>query len=77
MQDRSFNKIFVLGEVQKPGSLVMTKKRSTPGRGLGRQWLHRPREGQPQVDLRDAWRKRNAGSSTWMAVRPDAMLLAD
>lgn len=29
IQDRSFNKIFVLGEVQKPGSLVMTKKRST------------------------------------------------
>ncbi len=34
VQDRSFNKIFVLGEVQKPGSLVMTKKRSTLAEAL-------------------------------------------
>ncbi|HOG03558.1 MAG TPA: polysaccharide biosynthesis/export family protein, partial [Accumulibacter sp.] len=29
VSDRSYNKIFVLGEVTKPGSLVMNKKRST------------------------------------------------
>jgi polysaccharide export outer membrane protein len=34
VQDRSFNKIFVLGEVQKPGSLIMTKKRSTLAEAL-------------------------------------------
>ena len=34
VQDRSFNKIFVLGEVAKPGSLVMTKKRSTLAEAL-------------------------------------------
>lgn len=34
VQDRSFNKIFVLGAVQKPGSLVMTKKRSTLAEAL-------------------------------------------
>ena len=34
VQDRSFNKIFVLGEVAKPGSLIMTKKRSTLAEAL-------------------------------------------
>jgi polysaccharide export outer membrane protein len=34
VQDRSFNKVFVLGEVTKPGSLVMTKKRSTLAEAL-------------------------------------------
>ena len=29
VSDRSYNKIFVLGEIAKPGSLVMNKKRST------------------------------------------------
>lgn len=33
--DRSFNKIFVLGEVIKPGSMVMNKKRSTLAEALG------------------------------------------
>ncbi|MCM8594282.1 polysaccharide biosynthesis/export family protein [Accumulibacter sp.] len=32
--DRSYNKIFVLGEVTKPGSLVMNKKRSTLAEAL-------------------------------------------
>jgi polysaccharide export outer membrane protein len=32
--DRSYNKIFVLGEVAKPGSLVMNKKRSTLAEAL-------------------------------------------
>lgn len=34
VSDRAFNKIFVLGEVGKPGSLVMTKKRSTLAEAL-------------------------------------------
>ncbi len=34
VQDRSFNKVFVLGAVQKPGSLVMSKKRSTLAEAL-------------------------------------------
>jgi polysaccharide export outer membrane protein len=32
--DRSYNKVFVLGEVTKPGSLVMNKKRSTLAEAL-------------------------------------------
>jgi polysaccharide export outer membrane protein len=34
VQDRSFNKVFVLGEVAKPGSLIMSKKRSTLAEAL-------------------------------------------
>jgi polysaccharide export outer membrane protein len=34
VSDRSYNKIFVLGEVTKPGSLVMNKKRSTLAEAL-------------------------------------------
>lgn len=33
--DRSYNKIFVLGEVLKPGSMLMNKKRSTLAEALG------------------------------------------
>ena len=32
--DRSYNKVFVLGEIAKPGSLVMNKKRSTLAEAL-------------------------------------------
>lgn len=35
VSDRSFNKIFVLGEVVKPGSMLMNKKRSTLAEALG------------------------------------------
>ena len=35
VSDRSYNKIFVLGEVVKPGSMVMNKKRSTLAEALG------------------------------------------
>lgn len=35
VSDRSYNKIFVLGEVVKPGSMIMTKKRSTLAEALG------------------------------------------
>jgi len=77
VQDRSFNKIFVLGEVQKPGSLVMTKKRSTLAEALADtgyiaqdrsnpKWIYvmRGDSDVPELFHLD-------GSS------PDAMLLAD
>jgi len=77
VSDRSFNKIFVLGEVTKPGSLVMTKKRSTLAEALADtgyisqdrsnpKWIYVMRgEGEtPELFHLD-------GSS------PDAMLLAD
>lgn len=77
VSDRSFNKIFILGEVTKPGSLVMTKKRSTLAEALSDagyisqdrsnpKWIYVMRgEGDtPELFHLD-------GSS------PDAMLLAD
>ena len=77
VSDRSFNKIFVLGEVQKPGSLVMTKKRSTLAEALSDagyisqdrsnpKWIYvmRGESETPELFHLD-------GSS------PDAMLLAD
>ena len=77
VQDRSFNKIFVLGEVTKPGSMVMSKKRSTLAEALADagyitqdrsnpKWIYvmRGESETPQLFHLD-------GSS------PDAMLLAD
>lgn len=77
VQDRSFNKIFVLGAVQKPGSLVMTKKRSTLAEALADtgyiaqdqanpKWIYvmRGDSDRPELFHLD-------GSS------PDALLLAD
>ncbi len=77
VQDRSFNKVFVLGEVAKPGSLVMTKKRSTLAEALADsgyiaqdranpKWIYvmRGDSDVPELFHLD-------GSS------PDAMLLAD
>lgn len=77
VSDRSFNKIFILGEVTKPGSLVMTKKRSTLAEALADagyisqdrsnpKWIYvmRGENETPELFHLD-------GSS------PDAMLLAD
>ncbi|MBS0367650.1 MAG: polysaccharide biosynthesis/export family protein [Proteobacteria bacterium] len=77
VSDRSFNKVFILGEVTKPGSLVMTKKRSTLAEALADagyisqdrsnpKWIYVMRgEGEtPELFHLD-------GSS------PDSMLLAD
>ncbi len=77
VQDRSFNKIFVLGDGAKPGSLVMTKKRSTLAEALADsgyisqeksnpKWIYvmRGESDTPELFHLD-------GSS------PDAMLLAD
>jgi polysaccharide export outer membrane protein len=75
--DRAANKIFVLGEVSKPGSLVMNKRRSTLAEALSDagyinqdrsnpRWIYvmRGGDGNPSLFHLD-------GSS------PDAMLLAD
>ena len=77
VQDRSFNKIFVLGEVTKPGSMIMSKKRSTLAEALADagyiaqeranpKWIYvmRGDSDKPELFHLD-------GSS------PDAMLLAD
>ncbi len=77
VSDRSANKIFVLGEVSKPGSLVMNKKRSTLAEALADsgyvnqdranpRWIYvmRGDEAVPQIFHLDA-------------SSPDAMLLAD
>lgn len=75
--DRSYNKIFVLGEVLKPGSMLMNKKRSTLAEALGDagylnqdrsspRWIYvmRSDDDNPELFHLD-------GRS------PDAMLLAD
>lgn len=77
VSDRSFNKIFVLGEVIKPGSLQMNKRRSTLAEALGDagyisqdrsnpRWIYvmRSDDDSPELFHLD-------GRS------PDAMLLAD
>ncbi len=77
VSDRSYNKIFVLGEVTKPGSLVMNKKRSTLAEALSDagyinqttadpRWIYvmRGDTEEPQLYHLDS-------------SAPDAMLLAD
>jgi polysaccharide export outer membrane protein len=77
VSDRSYNKIFVLGEVTKPGSLVMNKKRSTLAEALSDagyinqttadpRWIYvmRGDTEEPQLYHLDS-------------RAPDAMLLAD
>jgi polysaccharide biosynthesis/export protein len=75
--DRSFNKVFVLGEVSKPGSLVMNKRRSTLAEALADagyinqdrsnpRWIYVMRGEQEMPELF------HLDGST-----PDALLLAD
>jgi polysaccharide biosynthesis/export protein len=77
VSDRSYNKIFVLGEVNNPGSLIMNKKRSTLAEALGDagyinqdkanpRWIYVMRGDSETPELFHL-----DGSS------PDAMLLAD
>ncbi|WP_366945169.1 polysaccharide export protein [Zoogloea sp.] len=75
--DRQLNKIFVLGEVTKPGSYIMNKRRSTLAEALSdagflnaytsaANWIYVMRSGEGKPELFHL----NAGS-------PDALLLAE
>lgn len=75
--DRSYNKIFVLGEVTKPGSLVMNKRRSTLAEALGDVGFVNQNTSDPR------WIYVMRGDSETPELfhldsrLPDAMLLAD
>ncbi|MBK7956415.1 MAG: polysaccharide biosynthesis/export family protein [Candidatus Accumulibacter sp.] len=75
--DRSYNKIFVLGEVTKPGSLVMNKKRSTLAEALSDSGYINQNTSDPR------WIYLMRGNADvpelfhLNASAPDAMLLAD
>ena len=75
--DRSFNKIFVLGEVVRPGSQVMNKKRSTLAEALGDAGY----VSQTTSDPRWIYVMRGNTETPELfhldASLPDAMLLAD
>ncbi len=75
--DRSYNKIFVLGEVTRPGSLVMNKKRSTLAEALSDAGYINQNTSDPR------WIYVMRGNTETPEVfhldsrLPDAMLLAD
>lgn len=75
--DRSYNKIFVLGEVLKPGSMIMNKKRSTLAEALGDAGYVSQNSANPR------WIYVMRGDSDKPELfhldgrTPDAMLLAD
>ena len=77
VSDRSFNKIFVLGEVIKPGSMLMNKKRSTLAEALGDAGYINQERASPN------WIYVMRGDSDTPQLfhldgrSPDAMLLAD
>ncbi|WP_300450049.1 polysaccharide biosynthesis/export family protein [Accumulibacter sp.] len=77
VSDRSYNKIFVLGEVAKPGSLVMNKKRSTLAEALSDAGYINQNTADPR------WIYVMRGNTDTPEVfhldsrLPDAMLLAD
>ncbi len=75
--DRSYNKVFVLGEVAKPGSLVMNKKRSTLAEALSDSGYIN----QTTADPRWVYVMRGNSDMPELfhlnASLPDAMLLAD
>ncbi len=75
--DRSYNKVFVLGEVAKPGSLVMNKKRSTLAEALSDSGYIN----QTTADPRWVYVMRGNSDTPELfhlnASLPDAMLLAD
>jgi hypothetical protein len=67
LPDRSYNKIFVLGEIAKPGSLVMNKKRSTLAEALSDAGYINQNDCRSALDLRDAWQqpiRRSCSTST-------------
>ncbi|MBP6707994.1 MAG: polysaccharide biosynthesis/export family protein [Candidatus Accumulibacter sp.] len=75
--DRSYNKVFVLGEISKPGSLVMNKKRSTLAEALSDAGYIN----QSTSDPRWIYVMRGNSDTPELfhldARLPDAMLLAD
>ena len=77
VSDRSYNKIFVLGEVIKPGSMIMNKKRSTLAEALGDAGYLNQEKASPR------WIYVMRGDSDTPELfhldgrAPDAMLLAD
>ena len=77
VSDRSYNKIFVLGEIAKPGSLVMNKKRSTLAEALSDAGYIKQNTSDPR------WIYVMRGNTDTPEVfhldsrLPDAMLLAD
>ncbi len=77
VSDRSYNKIFVLGEVNKPGSLIMNKKRSTLAEALSDAGYINQDKANPR------WIYVMRGDSKTPELfhlngrSPDAMLLAD
>ncbi len=77
VSDRSYNKIFVLGEVTKPGSLVMNQKRSTLAEALSDSGYIN----QTTADPRWVYVMRGNSDTPELfhldASLPDAMLLAD
>ncbi len=77
VSDRSYNKIFVLGEVLKPGSLIMNKRRSTLAEALGDAGFAL----QDTANPRWIYVMRGDGDVPELfhldARSPDAMLLAD
>jgi polysaccharide export outer membrane protein len=77
VSDRSYNKIFVLGEVTKPGSLVMNKKRSTLAEALSDAGYIN----QTTADPRWIYVMRGDTEAPQLfhldSRAPDAMLLAD
>jgi polysaccharide export outer membrane protein len=76
--DRSYNKVFVLGEVTKPGSLVMNKKRSTLAEALSDSGYINQTHRRSTLDLPHARQQPiHRSCSISMPALPDAMLLAD
>lgn len=77
VSDRSYNKIFVLGEIAKPGSFVMNKKRSTLAEALSDAGYINQNTSDPR------WIYVMRGNTDTPEVfhldsrLPDAMLLAD
>jgi polysaccharide biosynthesis/export protein len=75
--DRSYNKVFVLGEVKKPGSIIMNKKRSTLAEALSDAGYI------DQTSANPSWIYVMRGDSDIPELfhlngqTPDAMLLAD
>jgi polysaccharide export outer membrane protein len=76
--DRSYNKIFVLGEIAKPGSLVMNKKRSTLAEALSDAGYINQATADPRWIYVMRGNSKDSPELFHLDARlPDAMLLAD